>query len=365
MLRAPCHAALGTVRCIRCSSYLYKRGESLNHSVTIAPKRFYRIQQHNHQLYHDFTENNNFGDLQRIVSLSDDLIHKNLTVPLNRVKVVSFERCFRFLARYLANIQTGVTRPIQTPNGIINEDRINTIVSHLWKRLQSDAKSRSDAIISGRIYSHTIDMLARLGQAEEAEQILKEMIQWTYHHPSTLKNHDKHDEFNSLHSALFSSVINAYAKIEITSSTALHERRRRDWNSPTRKCGLKQAEALLQYQLQLYHQWNKPLKMKPNVICFTALINAYARRGDVTKAEELLSDLLQYDIRATTMTFNVIIAAWSRASTHESMKSIEIIDHLPARKAEQVLLTMEQRSHGHARPDVISFSTGKLAFLYF
>jgi hypothetical protein len=352
MLRWLPFVVRSTARYIRCS--FPHDGEELRQFSCIAPNKVALIQR-KRELHHAST--NNVEELQRIITLSDELIHRSPSIPFNKVKIVSVERCLRFLASYLADLQKGAIRPLHTQNGIINEDRVKTIANLLWERIQLDSQNRFDSIISGKVYSYLIDIHARSGLALEAGQILNQMIAWTQVHPMTLRNHDKRDEFNSLHSALFSTVINAHAKMETTSASALQERRR-DTNSSFGKSGLEQAEALLKYQLQLYQEWNKPLKIKPNIICFTAVLDAYARRGDGPKAQALLDDLLHHDIRATTTTFNVAIAAWARASGHESAKSIQMVDRLPAKMAEQILLTMEERSQGHARPDVVSFSTG-------
>ena len=297
-----------------------------------------------------------FKELEHILELSDDLIHQSSLEPFNKLKIVTLERCLRFWARYLGNLQNGTMSPLQSQRGMVTEERVAETANLLWHRVRLDSENRSDAIISGRIYSHMIDIMARSGRAVEAEKILKEMAAWTISRPITCSSQEKSDEFNSLQSALFSTVINAFAKTEPTSTSSLQERRR-DKNSTT--SGLDRAEALLKYQSQLYQQLNKPFKIKPNIICYTALLDAYARKGDGSKAEALLEDLLNHDFKVTTTTFNVVIAAWSRASGLESNNTIKDLDHLPARKAEQILVTMEERSKGHARPDVISFSSGK------
>lgn len=343
MLKWSSNVILGSVRCFRYSFLHYEE------------KLCQYVYSSNIKLKHT-SSSYTIEELQQILNLSEELIHHNTSIPFNKLKILSLERCFRFFASYFARLRKGEIRPLQTQHGIIDEHRVQSVVNLLWERAKL-MNSPHSFFTSGRVYSHMIDILARSGRAVEAEDILKEMVAWTQlNSPPATRIQEKTDEYNCLHAVLFSTVINAYVKMETTSASALHERRRDRLSCG--KSGLERAEALLKYQLQLYQEWNKPSKIKPNIIGFTALLDGYARKGDGLKAEALMDDLLNHGFMATTTTFNVVIAAWSRASSLESSKSIQNVDQLPARKAEQILLTMEKRSQGTASPDVVSFSTG-------
>jgi pentatricopeptide repeat protein len=297
-------------------------------------------------------------ELRKILKLSDALIHQNPSVPFNKTNIFVMERCLRCLARYMADLQKGKISPLLGPQGPIDDDRVRQITNLLWSRIKDDSQKRSDNIVSGRIYSHVIDIFARLGRATEAEEILKEMVSWAHMNPISSLNLNKKGDFDNLRTALFGTVINAYAKMEPTTALSM-QGRRSGKNNSMGMIGLARAEALLQYQLQLYHKWNKPLQIKPNIICFTAILDAYSRKADGSRAEAILQDILNHGIVATTITYNVVIAAWSRASILESTRAIQSLDDLPARKAERVLSCMEDWSKGQARPDVVSYTSGK------
>jgi pentatricopeptide repeat protein len=95
-------------------------------------------------------------------------------------------------------------------------------------------------------------------------------------------------------------------------------------------------------------------ELKPNVVSYNTVINAYAKAGNADRAEAILEEMHQdyeqgnHDAKANVCSFNTVLSAWSRSGSAKG-----------AERAEMILLRMKKLYESgkfDTKPDVISYS---------
>ena len=208
---------------------------------------------------------------------------------LGQPLITAAEGCLDVLAR-LAPRQQEVGGGKETGDPV-PADMALQLINHL----------RSNFSITGQIYEFAIQTLAKQsGRAEDAYDLLNEYISaWESKgrgSPKALNN------MRAPNSILISSVINACAK------------------DPT-PMGGQMADKLLRQMIQLHetHASHGISCFAPNAVSFTAAIDGWSRRGDAEKAEELLDVMTAYDVEPSIVSYNAVMAAWSRVAEHKKM----------------------------------------------
>ena len=88
----------------------------------------------------------------------------------------------------------------------------------------------------------------------------------------------------------------------------------------------------------------------PNVVTYSTVINVMCKEGMIDEAKKLLDTMIANDVQPNVITYNSILAAWSRKAKRYSDKDA-------AMEAERLLNNMERRSLEYSPPDVVSFCT--------
>uniref|UniRef100_A0A7S1ULX4 Pentacotripeptide-repeat region of PRORP domain-containing protein n=1 Tax=Grammatophora oceanica TaxID=210454 RepID=A0A7S1ULX4_9STRA len=169
-------------------------------------------------------------------------------------------------------------------------------------RQVAEQTGRDDVRPNVVAYTVAIDAFGKRGRAEEAEALLRQMVESDNVQPNMVT---------------FGSVMNAWSK-----ATAVED-------APDR-C------------LELLHEM-KRLELDLNVVIYSTIIDAFSQRGRAREAESLLRDMVDSKIMPNEVTYNAVMNGWSKSDESDG--------------PDQCMRLMEEMSQLEMRPSVVTYST--------
>ena len=117
------------------------------------------------------------------------------------------------------------------------------------------------------------------------------------------------------------------------------------------------AEALLHQVQELHNSQGWPdVDVKPNTVMYTAVINAWANAGNAKRADLLLQQMYQeyavehnHDVKPGIRTFNTVLSAWSKSHQPDALEHAQALLRKMRELYESGLLD--------CNPNVISYNT--------
>jgi pentatricopeptide repeat protein len=151
------------------------------------------------------------------------------------------------------------------------------------------------------VYSAVLDAMAKSGQADEARALLNEMLRLYFtKEGNTTVQPDVY---------AFSCVMAAYAHAGQAEA----------------------AQGVLQEMETLYEQ-TRDDKFRPNNVCYTILIGAFAATGEPRRAEAILQRMMEspYDsVKPNVVSFNQVLHAWAKSGkVNAAERATVILDRL-------------------------------------
>ena len=197
--------------------------------------------------------------------------------------------------------------------GNSRDDEACDAAMHLLKQMESNNNVKPNP----HTYAAVMNVLGKHGRAQQAYELLRRILQL---YKETGDEHYKPD------TAVFSSVMNAFANVENDDSNAANR-----------------ALELLQTMKRLCKQpeW---ASVAPNAYTYTSVLKAIAKSGD-RKTMADTADVLLHEIPdVSTIHYNAVLNVYAQSSSHDK-----------AERAQQLL------NHMKTEPDVTTYNTALLA----
>jgi len=84
--------------------------------------------------------------------------------------------------------------------------------------------------------------------------------------------------------------------------------------------------------------------LEPNMVAYSAVMDAYARRGRAKEAEQVLRQMMMNgdEIEPSTRSFNIVLNAWSKSSLNKNNNNVT--DDIALQQCKRLLEEMKQRA---------------------